>query len=66
MLIRWLRNYDEMKNDEKSKYIMSFLCIGMISGGVLTLIFDNIYCLTIFTGIGAGIGLIYVNIKTKK
>ena len=55
-----------MKNDEKSKYIMSFLCIGMISGGVLTLIFDNIYCLTIFTGIGAGIGLIYVNIKTKK
>lgn len=57
---------DKMKKDKKAKYIMGFLCIGMLLGSALTLMFDNIYLLTIFTGIGSSIGLVYVNIKNKK
>lgn len=55
-----------MKKDKKAKCIMAFSCIGMLLGSVLTLMFDNVYFFTIFTGIGSGIGLVYVNIKTKK
>ena len=57
---------DKMKKDKKAKCIMKFVCVGMLLGGVLTLMFDNIYFLTIFIGIGSSLGLVYVNIKNKK
>ena len=55
-----------MEKDKKAKCIMGFMSWGMILGSVLSLITDNIYYFTIFTGIGSGIGLVYVHIKTKK
>ena len=56
----------DMEKDKKAKCIMGFMSWGMILGSVLSLITDNIYYFTIFTGIGSGIGLVYVHIKTKK
>lgn len=55
-----------VEKDKKAKCIMTSLCAGIILGSILTIILDNVYFLTIFAGIGSSIGLIYVNIKSKK
>lgn len=53
-------------NEKKSNYIMGCICTGIIIGSILSLVFNNLYLLTIFTGVGAGIGLMYIWLKCKR
>lgn len=54
------------EKEKKARCVMLCICIGASVGGILSIILKNIYLLTIFTGVGAGVGLICIGTKNKK
>ena len=56
-----------MREKEKNaRFVTLCICIGAFVGGILSIVFKNIYLLTIFIGVGSGVGLICNGMKNKK